>query len=389
MTVAPVALTPAAVRDALQRRGMNPVRAEAAARGLTPATVVLDALDQEARDRVALAAQEQGIAYLTGDGWVLVSAPAAQLAGLVRPARGVFDGPLAEELGRTLRGLTEPPTVWETARGDIALDRPVVVGILNITPDSFSDGGTYLEPAAALHHAESMVAAGADMLDIGAESTRPGLPDPVPADEEWRRLARVLPELVRRFPETPLSIDTVKAETARRALDAGAWAVNDVSGLRLDPGIGEVCAAHGAGLILMHSRGALSEIASYLHAAYDDVVADVVRELRAALRVADERDVPAARIVVDPGLGFGKLPEHNYAVLRGLSAFASLPHPVMVGPSRKRFLGAVTGNGPGERDNATAAACVAAYGAGAQLFRVHAVAQVREALDVAAAIRSA
>ena len=138
------------------------------------------------------------------------------------------------------------------ARGNIPLDRPVAVGILNITPDSFSDGGAYLDPAAAVSHARAMVDAGAGMIDIGAESTRPGRPEPVPEAEEWRRLEPVVREIARGLPHVPMSIDTVKSGIARRALSAGAWAINDVSGLRLDPSIADVCAEFGAGLVLMH-----------------------------------------------------------------------------------------------------------------------------------------
>lgn len=273
-------------------------------------------------------------------------------------------------------------------RGAMSLARPVVVGILNITPDSFSDGGRFLDAAAALEQATRLLEEGADMLDLGAESTRPGRPEPVSPAQEWGRLEPVLRGLAERHPAVPFSVDTVKAETASRALAAGAWAINDVSGLRLDPEIADVCAEHGAGLVLMHSRGSLSEMASYDHASYGCVVDEVVRELEQAVEVAGSRGVGADRVVLDPGLGFAKRPEHNYEMLRDLPALAALGHPVMVGPSRKRFLGAVTGRDVPDRDAATATACAAAYLGGASLFRVHAVAPVREALAIAHAIRS-
>ena len=283
--------------------------------------------------------------------------------------------------------IDEPPARWLTARGDIPLDRPVVAGILNITPDSFSDGGRYLAPDAALRHAASLIEQGADLLDLGAESTRPGRPDPVPAHEEWRRLEPVLSGLVRAWPDVPLSVDTVKQVTARRALEAGAWMINDVSGLRLDPAVAEACAAHQAGLILMHSRGAFEQMATYEHAVYADVVEEVFAELDEAVGRAMERGVDRSRLVIDPGLGFAKRPEQNLALLGGLERLVSGGLPVMVGPSRKRFLGELTGGRPPiERDAATAAACVVAWERGARLFRVHNVALVREALDVAAAI---
>lgn len=288
--------------------------------------------------------------------------------------------------------LHRPPSpsapVWELARGALPLDRPVVVGILNVTPDSFSDGGRYLSPELALRHAATLVESGADVLDVGAESTAPGA-TPVSADEEWRRLEPVLRELVQAFPALPLSVDTVKSVTARRALELGAWAVNDVSGLRLDPAIAEVCAEHGAGLVLMHSRGSVSDMATYQHAEYRDVAAEVAAELRRSVAAAEAHGIPRSRLVVDPGLGFAKTPEQSIAALRGLPGLAGLGCPVMVGPSRKRFLGALTGKDVSARDAATAAACVAAFWLGASLFRVHAVAPVKEALAVAHAIRDA
>jgi dihydropteroate synthase len=287
------------------------------------------------------------------------------------------------------RATAPAPAAWEMARGAIRLDRPRIVGILNVTPDSFSDGGRFLDPAAALRHAHAMVTEGADLLDVGAESTRPGRPEAVSAAEEWRRLAPVLTALVAEFPDTPLSVDTRKAEVAERVLEAGAWMVNDVSGLRHDPRLAEVCAAAGAGLILMHSRGPVSDMATYDHAVYQDVAGEVRAELEAAVETAGARGVPPGRIVLDPGLGFAKRPEHNFTMLSRLATLAVLGRPILVGPSRKRFLGVSGDQAPAERDVATAAVCVAAYERGAQLFRVHNVAMTRAALDVAHAIRRA
>jgi dihydropteroate synthase len=233
-----------------------------------------------------------------------------------------------------------------------------------------------------------MLDAGADMLDIGAQSTAPGGVGTTSPDEQWRRLEPVLAEVARQFPNAPVSVDTTDHTTGRRALEAGVWALNDVSGLRLDCEIGAVCAEYGAGLILMHSRGSVDEMASYRLAQYDDVAIEVAEELRKSVSVAQGLGVPAGRIVLDPGLGFAKRPEHNYALLRGLAAVTALGFPVMVGPSRKRFLGQVTGAEVDVRDNATAAACVAAFAQGAGMFRVHDVARVREALLVADAVRN-
>jgi dihydropteroate synthase len=244
-------------------------------------------------------------------------------------------------------------------------------------------------PGAALAQAERMLADGADLLDIGAESTRPGRPAPVSAADEWQRLDPILGEVVRRWPDVPVSVDTVKAETARRALDAGAWIVNDVSGLRHDPAVADVCAAAGAGLLLMHSRGSLAELATYDHAEYDDLLIDVVEELRPVVAMAETRGVARDRIAVDPGFGFGKQPEQNLRLLDRLAAVRSLGRPIVVGPSRKRFLGVVTGRDAEERDVATAAACVLAYERGARVFRVHGVRDARDALRVAHAVRDA
>lgn len=284
-----------------------------------------------------------------------------------------------------IRSGVEARRTWEMRRGLVPLDQPAVVGIINLTPDSFSDGGKYLDPDRALARAEALVAEGAALLDLGAESTRPGRPVPVPEDQEWRRLEPALTAVVARFPEIPVSVDTVKSGVARRALEAGAWAINDVSGLRLDPAIADACAAAGAGLILMHSRGDVSTMASYQHAGYADVAAEVAEELQGAVAEAARRGVPRERIVLDPGLGFSKTPDQSYQALRGVPSLVRLGYPVMIGPSRKRFLRAATGREVDEREVATAAACALGWVLGARLFRVHEVAPTRDALAVAGA----
>jgi dihydropteroate synthase len=374
------------VRDALVRRGIDAVHADATARGLSPIAVVFDDIPSDISRTLIEVAGHHGLELSTGDDWVMLAGSAARLAGLARPDVTTLPSSVSEELGRALAGLVDPPHRWVTARGSISLDRPVVVGILNVTPDSFSDGGQFLDADAALCHAAELVAAGANMLDVGAESTRPGRPEPVPADEEWRRLEPVVREIARRFPEIPISVDTVKAETARRALEAGAWAVNDVSGLRLDPQIAEICSGCGAGLILMHSRGTTRDMATYQFATYRNVMTETVAELSEAVARAESRGVMRDHIVLDPGLGFAKTPEQSLEVLRGVSALVALGFPVMVGPSRKRFLGVAARRDVAAGDRATAAACVAAYLSGASFFRVHDARGVREALDVAHAI---
>jgi len=378
-----------ALTEALTQRHYPSHQADATAGGLRPVVLIVDEVDDATRDALLAAATRAGAGCVTGNGWVLLAAGIATLAAMARPGTTRLAPALAEDLAAALAAVVDVPREWRTARGAITLDHPVIVGILNVTPDSFSDGGNFLDPAAALRQAAALVEAGAGMLDVGAESTRPGRTASLDPEEEWRRLAPVLEAVASRFPEVPVSVDTARSGTARRALAAGAWAINDVSGLRHDPGIAAACADGGAGLVLMHSRGDLGALADYGHARYGHVTADVVRELRAAVRVAQQHGVAADRIVLDPGLGFGKTPEHSLQVLRDLPMVTALGFPVMVGPSRKRFLGAVTGRDVDHRDPATAAACVTAYLGGAMLFRVHAVMPTRDALAVAHAVRSA
>jgi dihydropteroate synthase len=199
----------------------------------------------------------------------------------------------------------------------------------------------------------------------------------------------VIAAIARRFPATLVSVDTVKAEVARPALDSGASIVNDVSGLRLDVGMGALIAESGAGLILMHSRGAAGDLASLDHAEFPEgVIPGVLAELTGGLAGARAAGIQSERIVVDPGLGFGKTPDQNVELIRGLAALRALGRPILVGPSRKRFLGALTGRPIEERDLATGAACALAWTAGARLFRVHEPAPARDALAVAAAVRA-
>jgi dihydropteroate synthase len=279
---------------------------------------------------------------------------------------------------------------WLTALGLIALDRPVIAAVINLTRDSFWPPSRAKTPEAALALADRALRDGADILDVGGESTRPGA-RAVRESEEIARVAPVVRELRRRFGHVPICVDTVKAGVARAALDEGAAAVNDVSGLRIDPDIATACAAAGAGLVLMHSRGTVETMASYETAAYEaDPVAQVVTELDGALQRARLFGVPDAALVVDPGLGFSKRTEHSTAVLGQLSRLAALGRPIMVGPSRKRFIGALLGGLPAEdRLEGTLAACVLAWSRGARLFRVHDVRASRRALDLAAAVEPA
>jgi dihydropteroate synthase len=278
--------------------------------------------------------------------------------------------------------------LWHHATGALAIDAPCVVGIVNTTPDSFSDGGRLRSLDDARRYADRLIAEGADVIDVGGESTRPQGAVPVPADEELRRVVPLIAALHATHPEVPISVDTVKARVAVEAIAAGASIVNDVSAFRLDPEMPAVCARFGVGVILMHSRGDVSTMATFAHANYaKDVMGEVVSELLQAADRAIEFGVARERIVLDPGIGFAKRREHSLAVLGQLRRLAILGFPVMVGVSRKRFIGEITGvEAAADRVFGTVGANVAALERGARLFRVHDVRASREALDVAWAV---
>ena len=250
-----------------------------------------------------------------------------------------------------------------------------------MTPDSFSDGGRYLDTGPAVEHGLEMIGAGADLVDVGGESSRPG-GQPVPADVEWRRIGDVIHRLARAG--VPVSVDTTKSEVARRAVDAGACVINDISGLRFDPSIADLAAATGAGLIVMHMRGEPRTM--QLDVGYDDLVGTVRQELATSVELGVSRGCRADQIVVDPGIGFGKSVAGNLEILAGLDRLLDLGRPVLVGTSRKSFIGKLLDAPPDQRVEGTIASCVAALDRGARLFRVHEVGPVRRALDVAEAI---
>jgi dihydropteroate synthase len=260
---------------------------------------------------------------------------------------------------------------------------PFIMGIVNATPDSFSDGGRYLALADAVAGAERMAEEGADVVDLGGESTRPGAPE-VPVEEEIRRIVPVVERLRARGFPLPISVDTSKGAVARAALAAGADLVNDVRAGD-DPALLAAVAAAGARLVLMHSRGPSVDMQTRTQ--YGDVVADVVAELRAAVARAEAAGVAPGRIVVDPGLGFAKTAAQNLSLLRRLDALRALGRPLLVGPSRKSFIGAVTGAPVEARLPGTLAAVAACVLAGVAIVRVHDVPEARQAADVAAAIR--
>ena len=269
-------------------------------------------------------------------------------------------------------------------------NRPLVMGVLNITPDSFSDGGHWLQPDRAVARAEIMVAEGADLLDLGAESTRPGGgvygngAKDVPADEELRRLLPVLTAVRRRVP-VPISVDTRKAAVAREAIDAGADIVNDISALA-DPDMAEVVARAGCPIVLMHSRGRLDSMQTDID--FKHVVDEVTSELANLTDQARARGIPRQQILIDPGIGFGKTVGQNLQLLRHLDRVSSIGQPVLVGASRKSFIGEVGGAEPGQRLPGSLAAAAWAAHHGVAIIRVHDVAETIQFLDVWDAIRS-
>jgi len=262
----------------------------------------------------------------------------------------------------------------------LALGRPLVMGVLNVTPDSFSDGGLFFDPAMAIEHARRMVADGADILDIGAESTRPyGGAEAVPLDEEMRRLDPILPAVLALG--VPVSIDTMKATIAASALEAGAAIVNDVWGLQRDPQMAGVVARHGAPVLIMHNRERA------------DPAIDIMRDIDAffsrSLAIADAAGIAREDIVLDPGIGFGKTPAQSLLVLSRFAELQSFGLPLMIGASRKRFIDSVSPAPPDRRLGGSLAAHLAAVERGAMIVRTHDVPETVQALRVAAAIRSA
>ncbi len=267
--------------------------------------------------------------------------------------------------------------IWQTTRFALALSRPLVMGIVNVTPDSFSDGGLHAGPNQAIAHAERLVKEGADILDIGGESSRPGAPV-LSVDEEWARIAPVLQALVAL--QVPLSVDTCKPEVMRRALDLGVDIVNDIHALEA-PGALDAVASHGqCGVCLMHMVGVPETMQQ--QAQYHDVVAHVADYLGARAAVVEAAGVAHKRVCLDPGIGFGKTPEHNLALLRHQEALRALGYPLLVGWSRKSTLGQVTGRPVTQRLAGSLAAALISAQRGARVLRVHDVAETVDVLKV-------
>jgi dihydropteroate synthase len=272
-------------------------------------------------------------------------------------------------------------------------ERTLLVGVVNVTPDSFSDGGKFLSATSAIDHALRLMDEGADILDIGGESTRPGMRPPVSAQEELDRVLPVMEGILQKRPETILSIDTYKAETAKAAVRSGAQIVNDVSGLLWDPAMAATCAELRCGVILMHTRGRNSDWRTQPPLPHEEVVPLVLRELRQRADAAIAASIESAAIVLDPGFGFGKVLDENYPLLARFDELHTLGYPLLAGVSRKAFLGRTLSQMYGhdvtadQRGNATVAAVTAAVLAGAHMVRVHDVKAAREAVIVAEAIR--
>ncbi|MCX7598018.1 MAG: dihydropteroate synthase [Armatimonadetes bacterium] len=259
--------------------------------------------------------------------------------------------------------------------------RTVIMGILNVTPDSFSGDGVAGRPQEALARAEEMIAAGADILDVGGESTRPGS-DPVPADEEWARVGPVIEALCGRD-DVVVSLDTRKTEVAERGLEAGVHIINDVGGLRA-PGMAEVVAASGAGAIIMHMKGEPKTM--QVEPAYDDLITEIYEFLSERMEAAINAGVAETALAVDPGFGFGKTVEHNLTIVKRLRELHTLGRPVVLGASRKSTIGAVLDKLPQERLWGTAATCAVGVAAGAHVLRVHDVEEMRQVARMTDAI---
>ncbi len=262
--------------------------------------------------------------------------------------------------------------------------KTLIMGILNVTPDSFSDGGTYFSRASAIDRALQMADEGADIIDIGGESTRPGA-EPVSLEEELERTIPVITELAGKL-SIPISIDTYKAEVARRALEAGASIVNDISGLRFDPKMAETIAAYDAAVVIMHIKGTPKDMQVNPH--YDDLFGEIISYLKEGIEMARSSGIDEEGMIIDPGIGFGKRPEHNLLIINQLKRFTVLDKPILMGVSRKSFIGIALDNAPPqERLEGTAAAVALSVYNGAQIVRVHDVKEMVRVVRVVDAIK--
>lgn len=279
-------------------------------------------------------------------------------------------------------------SIYEVQAGAFSLvfgRRTLIMGIINVTPDSFSDGGLFFDRDKAIDHGKRLAEGGADIVDVGGESSRP-FSEPVSADEESRRILPVVEKLAGCL-SVPVSIDTTKAIVARRAIESGASLVNDIGAMRLDPDMVHVVADTGVPVIIMHMKGTPKDM--QIEPSYTDVVAEVKRFFQDRLEETERAGVDRQRVILDPGIGFGKTVPHNLLLLKHISTFLSLGVPVMVGPSRKSFIAKILGSGDEQRENGTQAAVATAAYQGVHMVRVHDVVRARQTLQVVDAIRSA
>jgi dihydropteroate synthase len=273
--------------------------------------------------------------------------------------------------------------VLRCREGDLQLGtRTLVMGVLNVTPDSFSDGGLFLEPEVAIEHGLRMAEEGADIIDIGGESSRPGS-DAVPLDEELKRIIPVIEGLASRL-QLPISVDTYKSQVAERAIEAGAQMINDISGLSFDPQMPAVAARYDTPLIIMHIQGTPKTMQQTPH--YNDVMAEIITYLREGIERAEQAGVDLHQVIVDPGIGFGKRVEDNLVILNRLDELNLLDRPLLIGTSRKAFIGAVLDQAVGQRMIGTLATVAVSVLKGAHIVRVHDVASVRQTIDMVDAI---
>lgn len=318
-----------------------------------------------------------------GKGGLFFSVSSVEQIGEWMSEGGETQAALAQALSAIRRTLEKDFVVPCRDRELLLGGMPLIMGILNVTPDSFSDGGTYLSAEAAVRRGLEMAEEGADIIDVGGESTRPGSL-PVPADEEICRVAPVVRELAGKT-KALLSVDTTKAAVARAAIDAGARIVNDTSALADDPGMANVVGGSGCAVVLMHRRGTPATMQRSPH--YDSLFDEMLDELRERMDAAERAGIPSARILVDPGVGFGKRFEDNLALHRHLPDLRNLGRPVVFGPSRKAFLGRITGKEAPGRVFGTAASVALAASLGAHVLRVHDVKEMKEVVQVMSAVR--
>lgn len=289
---------------------------------------------------------------------------------------------LADELTRILSYTAHLPQIWKTAHRNMSLERPLIMGILNVTPDSFSDGNLYLDPQRAIDQALELAEAGADIIDIGGESTRPGAPA-ITADDEIQRVVPVISGLAGKI-RCAISVDTWKSAVARAAIAAGAEIINDISGLTFDQQMAPIAAQSGAGVVLMHTRGTPQEMQA--NTGYSDLIGEIMQSLDSSVALACDSGISRQQIAVDPGIGFAKEVVHNLEILRRLREFASLGLPILVGTSRKAFIGRTLDRQVDQRLHGTAATVALAVANGAAILRVHDVCEMRDVADMAHAI---